>query len=79
MFLTILFLLVAIYCGAALGFLMMTYNIPSLKLARRIYIHVPYLTVKITIKSIGFKPFKYILTGTFETSITKSVKAANST
>lgn len=49
MFLTILFLLVAIYCGAALGFLMMTYNIPSLKLARRIYIHVPYLTVKITI------------------------------
>lgn len=38
-----------IYSSVAFGFLTMTYNVPSLKLARKIYWYVPYITIRLTL------------------------------
>lgn len=49
MLLKILFLLVIVYMGVAFGFLMITYNVPSLKPCRKIYLYMPYITFFLTI------------------------------
>lgn len=49
MLMLIVFALFLCYVGKAWGFLMLTYNAPSLRLARRIYMYVPYITAKLLI------------------------------